>query len=161
MSCDHTAQVPAPKGPSHKATELSRKRCPLAEGLAAASARELGKGLSERRAARPCSGEGLGACGRDGLEPQAVVGLLAKGVITGKDTVFSVAAEEGMEAEQVAEGREEETEAEKPLDGDMDVSKRRCAGRVKCTRDLKDFSAGKKTGKQLNFYIDYMLKYYF
>ena len=83
MSCDHTAQVPVPEGPSHKATELSRKTCPLAEGLAAASARELGKGLSE---------------------PQAVVGLLAKGVITGKETVFSGAAEEGMEAEQAVEG---------------------------------------------------------
>ena len=33
-----------------------------------------------------------------------MVGLLAKGVITGKDTVFSVAAEEGMEVEQVVEG---------------------------------------------------------
>lgn len=83
MICDHTAQGPVPEGPSHKATQLSRKTCPLAEGLAAASAQELGKGLSE---------------------PQAVVGLLAKGVITGKDTVFSVAAEEGMEVEQVVEG---------------------------------------------------------
>ena len=109
------------------------------EGLEAASAREAADSrlerLSECRDARPCWGEGArGLWQRLGC--QVVAGLQAKGVITGKDTVFSVAAEEVMEAEQAAEGRGGgDGEA---ASADMDVSKQRCAVRVKCTLDSKD-----------------------
>ena len=59
--------------------------------------------------------------------------LQAKRVVTGTDTV---AAEEGMEAEHVAEGRGDG--AEKPLHGGADVSEQRCAVQAQCTLDFKD-----------------------
>ena len=127
-------RVPATKPP-----KPSRKRRPLTEGLEAASAQEAVDSrlerLSECRAARPCWGEGARGLWQR-LGRQVVVGLQAKGVTTGKDTVFSVAAEEVMEAEQVAEGRGDG--GGEAASGDMDVSKQRCAIRVKCTLDFKD-----------------------
>lgn len=122
--------------PATKPRKPSRKRRPLTEGLEAASARVAADSRLERRsghrAARPCWGEGARGLWQR-LESQAVAGLQAKRVITGTDTV---AAEEGMEAEHVAEGRGDA--AEKLLHGDADVSEQRCAVRPQCTLDFKD-----------------------
>lgn len=56
---------------------------------------------------------------------------------------------------------EEETEVEKPVSEEMDVSKLRCAVTVKYTLDFKDLVQKKKNVKYLNYYTDYMLKHYF
>lgn len=56
---------------------------------------------------------------------------------------------------------EEETEVEKPVSEEMDLSKLRCAVTVKYTLDFKDLVRKKKNVKYLNYYTDYMLKHYF
>ena len=128
-------RVPATKPP-----KPSRKRRPLTEGLEAASAQEAVDSrlerLSECRAARPCWGEGARGLWQR-LGRQVVVGLQAKGVTTGKDTVFSVAAEEVMEVEQVVEGRGDG--GGEAASGDMDVSKHEDRG-YKARETLKGLS---------------------